>query len=76
MKENEFACADCGKPAPPADEGETITKQHGWRVTRTVVDGVAVYTAHCRECHARSRASLPVGPSRRDPKGGSGSGAP
>jgi cytochrome c5 len=71
MKEKEFACADCGKPAPPADEGEAITKKHGWRISRTVIDGVAIYEARCRECHARTRTSIPpTMAGRRDPKGG------
>ena len=68
MHDQEFTCADCGKRSPPTDEGETITKQHGWRISRMVVGGVVIIEARCSECYARSRASLPPAASRR-PRG-------
>jgi hypothetical protein len=65
MQDHEFTCADCGKLSPRADEGETITKQHGWRLTRSAVGGVVVVEARCPTCYARSRASLPPSTARR-----------
>ena len=59
MQNQDFVCADCGKRPPPTEEGETITRQHGWRITRTVVAGITMLEARCRECHARYRTSLP-----------------
>lgn len=59
MHNHEFMCADCGKASPPTPEGETITKQHGWRVSRKVVGGVIEIQARCAECFARHRSSRP-----------------
>lgn len=59
MNDQQFACVDCGKASPPADEGETITKQHGWRIDRKVVGDKVVFEPRCRECYLRNRVSIP-----------------
>jgi DNA-directed RNA polymerase subunit RPC12/RpoP len=67
VHEQSFTCVDCGKNSPPTEEGETITKQHGWRVNRRNLGGIFVIEARCPECVARHRVSLPPIPgARRD----------
>jgi hypothetical protein len=53
-----FVCVDCGKVSPATDEGETITRQHGWRISRLVVDGAVTFEPRCPECFARSRPTV------------------
>jgi Fe2+ or Zn2+ uptake regulation protein len=62
MQHQEFTCVDCGKSSPPTEEGETITKQHGWRVGRRVVGGRLLIESRCAECYARHRTPVPPSP--------------
>jgi hypothetical protein len=55
MLEQSFTCVDCGIASPPTEEGETITKQHGWRVMRRNVAGVFTIEARCPLCVANQR---------------------
>jgi hypothetical protein len=59
MLDQSFVCVDCKKVAPATDEGETITRQHGWRISRVVNGDVVTFEPRCRECSARYRATLP-----------------
>ncbi len=65
MHEQSFTWADCGKVSPPTDEGETVTRQHGWRVGRSSVGGMVLLSPRCPECYARHRATLPPDTQRR-----------
>lgn len=52
-------CVDCGKRAPEADSNYTlISARHGWRLTRTMVDGLKRYEWRCPSCYAFARLSL------------------
>jgi hypothetical protein len=64
MRDQGFKCVDCGKLSPPTEPGETITKNHGWRLARRAIGGVIVIEPRCPECHARSRA--PGSPKKRN----------
>jgi hypothetical protein len=64
MLDQEFTCVDCGKAAPPTDEGETITRQHGWRITRVATGSTVTLQPRCPACYARHRASLPPTPAK------------
>jgi hypothetical protein len=64
VRDPELTCVDCGKTFPPSDEAETVTNQRGWRLSRTVADGVVIVELRCPDCYARSRASLPPSASR------------
>ena len=70
MRDQDFKCVDCGKLSPPTDEGETITKQHGWRVTRNMVGGIVIIEPRCPECYARAKSSLPPTARRSRKPGG------
>jgi hypothetical protein len=65
MKDQDFKCVDCGKAAPPTDEGETITKQHGWRLSRQMMGSIVIIEPRCPDCYARHRVSLPPSTPRR-----------
>jgi hypothetical protein len=58
MQDQQFKCVDCGELSPPTDEGETITKQHGWRITRRVTpEGMVLLEPRCTQCYAVYRTA-------------------
>ena len=65
MHGREYTCVDCGRVAPPTDDGKTISKQYGWRITRNASNGVAAIEARCHECHVRRRTSVLADPADR-----------
>jgi len=62
MQDQQFKCADCGEMSPPTEEGETITKQHGWRIVRRTVDGKVILEPRCAHCYATYRAATQAPP--------------
>jgi hypothetical protein len=63
MQDQQFKCVDCGEMSPPTEEGETITKQHGWRITRrTTADGKVLLEPRCAHCYATFRAATQTPP--------------
>lgn len=65
MLDQSFICVDCGKVAPATEEGETITRQHGWRITRVVTGTVVTLEPRCPECYRRNRPTqAPPSPKR------------
>ncbi len=62
MQDQQFKCVDCGEMSPPTEEGETITKQHGWRITRRVADGKVLLEPRCAHCYVTYRAATQATP--------------
>jgi hypothetical protein len=68
-----FVCVDCGALAPLGekhtdDTSSLLTLEHGWRIRRRIVDGVAVVEARCAPCNARFKRDRAAQAVTREPR--------
>jgi DNA-directed RNA polymerase subunit RPC12/RpoP len=60
----QYKCADCGVESPPTETNYTlISKEHGWRMTRTVdADGGFSVEWRCPTCWPQYKTRTPTVP--------------